>query len=262
MSVISGQTHFSWSYLLPAEFVPSGGPCHCDGRRPVTGCWSVCERASATWIAGFGLLCLLSVQNVLLWETAHPQTQSWNWLPLSPRGDFTPDVHNFDTSGNTSWQALTTIWGLRTSSARRKHGHHNMSSEEHERTTVSHLTHRPLRHASSPSFSFCPSLLHTLLLWDVSSPPGFIFYSCQQFQSQSTPSGIFYTFFFSSVCKLSLWVSLYRCSHSSHYPSFLFWDSASRAPSRPTGERPSCYSSKKVLRHKNGWPALHYVLLF
>lgn len=49
-------------------------------------------------------------------------------------------------------------------------------------------------------------------------------------------------------------------SHSSLHPSFLVWESARPAPSSPTGETPTCY--EKVLCHKNGWPTLHYALLF
>lgn len=90
----------------------------------------------------------------------------------------------------------------------------------------------------------------TLLLWDTSSPCGFIFYSSQSSLCLPPPSGSSYV--------LVLWLhAFYQLLGRSlslrliSIPVFLFWDRASPAPSSPIErEKPSCYSCKKVLCHK------------
>lgn len=85
----------------------------------------------------------------------------------------------------------------------------------------------------------------------------------------SAPPGNFHTLFLSSesISFLSLSLSISKLLFVplsllslSQFLILGFSQSCSQQPH--WGARPSCYSGKKVLCHKNGWAALHCVLLF
>lgn len=110
----------------------------------------------------------MSARSYLVWIIYEQTGRSTQSTPLF---FFMPDVHHFNAPENTSCGAKNKL-----------RPQHRLSwTGQRERTTPLHPPHCAVKHAQvHPSCSgFCSSLLYTLLLWDISSPSGFIFYSCQ-----------------------------------------------------------------------------------